>query len=56
MNPSVIDLNTKLVVVYYNRGNPKFFMVQVDVTLSGFKDQLGQLNHKNTRRVDGGRC
>lgn len=53
MNPSVIDLNTKLVVVYYNGGNPYLFMVQVDVTLSDFKDQLGQLNHKDTRRVDG---
>ena len=52
------DPNTKLAAVYYNGGKPPhLFMIRNDVTLSGLKDQLDQincqLNHRDTRRVDG---
>jgi hypothetical protein len=55
---SVIDPNTMLFVVYYNWGKPPHMLrVCTDVTLSGLKDQLDQincqLNHKDTRSVDG---
>jgi len=54
----VIDPNTKLVAVYYNKGKtPHLFRIRIDVTLFGLKDQLDQincqLNHRDTRRVDG---
>ena len=52
------DPNTKLAAVYYNGGKPPhLFMIRNDVTLSGLKDQLDQincqLNHRDTRRVVG---
>jgi len=52
------DLNTKLAVVYYNGGTPPhLFRIRNDVTLSGLKDELDQinrqLNHRDTRRVVG---
>jgi len=58
MDTLAIDRNTKLVVVYHNKGKrPHLFRVWNDVTLSGLKDQLNkikrQINHKDTRRVDG---
>jgi len=54
----IIDLNTKLVVVYYNGGKPQhLFRIHIYVNLFGLKDRLDQtnrqLNHKDTRRVDG---
>jgi len=54
----VIDPDTKLVAVYYNGGTPShLFRIGTDVTLFGLKDQLDQinreLNHRDTRRVDG---
>lgn len=56
MDISAIDLNTKLVVVYYNGGKPHLFRVQNDITLSKLKDQLYQINHqlshRDTRIVD----
>jgi hypothetical protein len=49
-------MNTKLAVVYYNRGKPNLFRVHVDVRLSGLKDHLhqinGHLNHIDKRKVD----
>jgi len=44
------------VTVYYNGGTPpNLFKIHNDVTLSGLKDELDQincqLNHKDTRRV-----
>ena len=52
------DPNTKLVAVYYNSGTPpRLFRICNDVTLSGLKDELDQincqLNHRDTRRVVG---
>jgi len=52
------DLNTKLAAVYYNGGTPPhLFRIRKDVTLSGMKDELDQinrqLNHRDTRRVVG---
>ncbi|AES90849.1 cytochrome b6/F complex subunit VIII [Medicago truncatula] len=52
------DPNTKLAAVYYNGGTPPhLFRIRDNVTLSGLKDDLDQinrqLNHKDTRRVDG---
>jgi len=52
------DPNTKLASVYYNGGKPPhLFRIHNDVTLSGLKDQLdqinSQLNHRDTRRVVG---
>ncbi|AES98346.1 hypothetical protein MTR_5g067330 [Medicago truncatula] len=57
MENFVIDLNTKLAAIYCNRGKPPlFFRIHTDVTFSGLKDQLDQinhqLNHRDTRRVD----
>ena len=56
MDTYPINVNTKLVAVYYNIGKPNQFRVDVDVTLSNLKDQLDQvnsiLNHIDTRRVD----
>ena len=52
----VIDLNTKLAAVYYNKGKPILLRIRVDVTLSGLKDQLNQINcdlhYRDTRSVD----
>jgi len=50
------DPNTKLAAVYYNGGTPPhLFRICNDVTLSGLKDELDQinrqLNHRDTRRV-----
>ena len=50
------DPNTKLDGVYYNGGTPPhLFRIHNDVTLSGLKDELDQincqLNHRDTRRV-----
>jgi len=52
------DPNTKLAAVYYNGGTPPhLFRIHNDVTLSGLKDELDQincqLNHRDTRRVVG---
>jgi len=52
------DPNTKLAAVYYTGGKqPHLFRIRNDVTLSGLKDQLDQinrqLNHRDTRRVVG---
>jgi len=52
------DSNTKLAAVYYNGGTPPhLFRIRNDVTLSGMKDELDQinrqLNHRDTRRVVG---
>jgi len=51
MDTSLIDMNTKLALVYYNGVKPHLFRVRNDVTLSRLKDQLDQLKHKDTRRV-----
>ncbi|KEH28454.1 hypothetical protein MtrunA17_Chr5g0446071 [Medicago truncatula] len=53
-----LDPNTKLAAIYYNGGTPPhLFRIHNDVTLSGMKDELDQinrqLNHKDTRRVVG---
>jgi len=58
MEFSGFDPNTKLAVVYYTGGKqPHLFRIRNDVTLSGLKDQLDQINrqvnHKDTRRVVG---
>jgi len=58
MEFSGFDLNTKLAAVYYNDGKPPhLFRIRNDVTLSGLKDQLDQinrqLNHRDTRRMVG---
>ena len=50
--------NTKLAAVYYNGGTPPhLFRIRNDVTLSGLKDELDQvnrqLNRRDTRRVVG---
>jgi hypothetical protein len=52
------DLNTKLAAVYYNGGTPPhLFSIHDDVSLSGLKDELDQinrqLNRRDTRRVVG---
>jgi len=52
------DSNTKLAAVYYNGGTPPhLFRIHNDVTLSGLKDELDQINrqlsHRDTRRVVG---
>jgi len=52
------DPNTKLAAVYYTGGKqPHLFRIRNDVTLSGLKDELDQinrqLNHKDMRRVVG---
>lgn len=56
IDTSIIDLNTKLVLVYYNKGKSNLLRVRNDVTLFGLKDQLDKinrrLNNKDTRRVD----
>jgi len=54
---SVFDSNTKLAAVYYNEGKPPhLFRIPIDVTLSGLKSQLNQinlkLNYRDTQRVD----
>jgi len=53
MDTYPINVNTKLVAVYYNTGKPNQFRVDVDVTLSNLKEQLDQINsrinHKDTR-------
>ena len=56
MEFSGFDLNTKLAAIYYNGENhPHLLRIRNDVTLSGLKDQLDQinrqLNHRDTRRV-----
>ena len=58
MEFSGFDLNTKLAAVYYNDGKPPhLFRIRNDVTLSGLKDQLDQinrqLNHRDTWRMVG---
>jgi len=58
MENSVFDLKTKLVAVYYNGGKlPHMFRIHIDVTLSGLKDQLDQINRQlnyiDTEMVDG---
>jgi len=39
-----VDINIKLVLVYYNRVKPNMFRVHVDVTLFGIRDKLDQIN------------
>jgi len=42
------DPNTKLAAVYYNGGTPPhLFRIRNDVSLSGLKDELDQINRKN---------
>ncbi|KEH30091.1 hypothetical protein MTR_4g062430 [Medicago truncatula] len=58
MKNIVFDPNTKLIAVYYNGGNhPHLIMIPADVTLSGLKSQLNQinleLNYRDRLRVDG---
>jgi len=57
MENSVFDPNTKLAAVFYNGGKPPYlFRIPTDVTLSGLKSQLNQinleLNYKDTQSVD----
>ena len=52
------DPNTNLAAIYCNGGTPPhLFRIRNDVTLSGLKDELNQincqLNHRDTRRVVG---
>jgi len=52
------DPNTKIAAVYYNGRTPHhLFRIRNDVTLSGLKDELDQINHqlndRDTRRVVG---
>jgi len=52
------DPNTKLAAIYYNGGTPPhLFRTHNDVTLSGLKDELDQinrqLNHRDTRKMVG---
>ncbi|MCI43039.1 hypothetical protein A2U01_0064276 [Trifolium medium] len=47
-------VNTHLAVVYFNKGNPNLFRIDVDVTLSDLKQQLDQLigrlnGHRDTK-------
>jgi len=56
MEFACFDPNTNLVAVYYNGGTlPHLFRIPNDVTLSGLKDELDQinrqLNHRDMRRV-----
>ena len=45
------DPNTKLAAVYYNGGTPPhLFRICEDVTLSGLKDELDQINRQLNRR------
>ena len=45
------DPNTKLAAVYYNGGTPPhLFRIRDDVTLSGLKDELDQINRQLNRR------
>jgi len=58
MESSVFNWNTKPTAVYYNLGKPPhLFRIHTDVTLSGLKDQLNQINleinYRDMRRVDG---
>ncbi|KEH16939.1 hypothetical protein MTR_0064s0170 [Medicago truncatula] len=58
MENSVFNLNTKLVVVYYNGEKPPhLFRIRTDITHSGLKSQLNEinleLNRRDTQRVDG---
>jgi len=52
MNIFLVEINFNLVVVYYNNGKPKLFMI--NVTLFDFKDQLEKINDRlnceDTRR------
>jgi len=57
MENSVFDPNTKLAAVFYNGGKPPYlFRIPTDVTLSGLKSQLNQinleLNYRDTQSVD----
>jgi len=55
MENSVIDTNIKLIAVFYNGGKPPYlFGVHTDVTLSGLKDQLDQINVNSTTNTQGG--
>jgi len=51
MDTSVINLDMKLVVVYYDGGKNQFVQVWNIVRMYGFKDELdqinGRLNHKD---------
>ncbi|KEH33390.1 hypothetical protein MTR_3g437460 [Medicago truncatula] len=58
MEKSVFDPTTKLVAVNYNGGKPPhLFRNPTDITLSGLKGQLNQinleLNYRDTQMVDG---
>jgi len=56
-NTYTLDINTQLVVVYYNVEKPNMFMVDINVTLHGLKDQLNQINdHLNHRHNKGEQC
>jgi len=45
MENYVFNSNTKLVAVYYNGGKPSYlFRISTDVTLSGLKGQMNQIN------------
>ena len=58
MENPVFNSNTKLAATYYNRGKPfHLFRIRTDVTLSGLKGQLDEvnreLNYIDTQWVDG---
>jgi len=45
MENSVFNSNTKLAAVYYSGGKPPhLFRIHTDVTLSGLKGQLNEIN------------
>jgi hypothetical protein len=47
MENSVFNSNTKLAAIYYNGGKAThLFRIRIDVTLSGLKGQLDQINRK----------
>jgi len=44
MNTYLVNMNTKLVRVYYNKGKLNMFRVHVYVTLPSLKDQVDHIN------------
>ncbi len=45
MENFVFDSNTKSAAIYYNGGKPPhLFRIRTDVTLSGLKGQMDQIN------------
>jgi len=58
MENFVFNSNTKLAAIYYNgRKPPHLFRIRTDVTPSGLKGQLNEINLKlNHRDTEGGWC